>query len=104
MAYQLFLRASELFAGLVVLSSWLPAHVFDGLPETVLDRPVLVMHGTRDSMISVERARDSRAVLLDRGVPLTYREYEMGHEIAPEALRDLVEWLGDKVFEPIRLA
>ncbi len=104
MAYQLFLRSSELFAGMVALSSWLPAHVLDEVPETKLDRPVLVMHGTRDPMISVERARDSRKLLLDRGVPLTYREYEMGHEIAPEALRDLVEWLDDKVFEPILLA
>jgi len=36
-------------------------------------------------------------LLVARGVGLTYREYEMGHEIWPEALRDLVSWLEEKV-------
>ena len=32
---------------------------------------------------------------------LTYREYEMEHGIAPEALRDLVGWLESKVLRTI---
>lgn len=105
MAYQLFLREPQRFAGLVALSSWLPEPVASGLAvDGVSERPVLVIHGTRDPMIDVERARESRKRLLDRKVALTYREYEMGHEIAPEALRELIRWLDDKVFEPIRLA
>jgi phospholipase/carboxylesterase len=27
------------------------------------------------------------------GVPLTYREYPMGHEVRPEALREITAWL-----------
>jgi predicted esterase len=38
------------------------------------------------------------------GVDLSYREYEMQHELRPESLRDLVSWLQDKVFQPIMLA
>jgi predicted esterase len=30
-------------------------------------------------------------------VPLTYREYEMGHEITPRCLGDLSTWLEEKV-------
>jgi len=34
-------------------------------------------------------------------VPLTYREYDCGHEITAEALRDLSNFLTEKVLEPI---
>jgi phospholipase/carboxylesterase len=64
---------------------------------------MLVVHGTEDPMIPVERARESRDALIRLGVGLTYREFEMGHEIRPEALRDLVRWLDEKALEPVRL-
>ena len=106
MAYDLFLREPARFAALVALSSWLPEEVaaadLDG--EELATRPVLVMHGTRDPMIDVERARESRTRLIQLGASLTYHEYEMGHEIAPEALRDLVTWLDEKAISPIQLA
>jgi len=106
MAYDLALREPSRFAGLVALSSWLPRALSDAIPRLPEHEgfPVLVQHGTQDEMIGVERGRESRELLLARGVNLSYREYEMGHEIRPEALRDLVTWLDDKVFSPIQLA
>jgi phospholipase/carboxylesterase len=105
MAYDLALREPGRFAGLAALSAWLPKPLSDSIP--VLPEhagfPVLVQHGTADEMIAVARARESRDLLAARGLGLTYREYEMGHEIRPEALRDLVGWLEDKVLSPIRL-
>lgn len=106
MAYDLVLRAPSRFAGLVALSSWLPGPLEGSIPAAaeLEGFPVLVQHGTEDPMIEVVRARESRDALLARRVALAYREYEgMGHEIRPEALRDLVEWLDDKVLSPIRL-
>ena len=105
-AYDLFLREPERFAALIALSSWLPEALADQIPgeQALAGRPVLVAHGTQDPMIDVERARESRKRLLERGVALTYREYEMGHEISQDALRDLVSWLDDKVVSPIQLA
>ena len=95
MAYELALREPERFAGLVALSSWLPevlARSVAGAPGLGA-LPALVVHGTRDAMLPVERGRASRDALLALGVPTTYLEYEMEHEIRPEALRTLVEWL-----------
>jgi len=105
-AYDLALRDPGRFAGVVALSSWLPAELDDAIPAQPAHEnfPALVVHGTRDPMIPVARAQDSRERLIRRGVALTYREYEMEHGIAPEALRDLVEWLESKVVSPILLA
>jgi phospholipase/carboxylesterase len=105
MAFDLFLRDPARYAGLAALSSWLPPDLARTVPpsEAHKGRPVLVMHGTQDPMIPVDRARESREELLRFGVSLGYREFEMGHEISPEALRALVEWLEDKVVGLIKL-
>lgn len=106
MAYDLFLRNPERWAGLAALSSWLPPDLLATISpsEAHKGRPVLVVHGTRDPMIPVARAQESRDALLPYGVGLSYREFEMGHEVGPDALRALVEWLEDKVLNLIQLA
>jgi phospholipase/carboxylesterase len=106
MAYDFFLREPERFAGLAALSSWLPEEVaLRRSPGAAHEkRPVLVMHGARDPMIDVERARESRDRLLRFGVSLRYREFDMGHEIAPAALRELRSWLDESALPRIYLA
>jgi len=106
MAYDLFLRDPSRYAGLAALSSWLPADLARAVApnEALKGRPVLVMHGTQDPMIPIERARESRDALLPFGLSLSYREFDMAHEISPDALRTLVGWLEDKVLGLIQLA
>jgi phospholipase/carboxylesterase len=105
-AYDLVLRDPGRFAGLVALSSWLPAELASGIPVQpgLENLPALVVHGTRDPMIPVARAQESRELLMKRGLSVAYREYEMEHGIGPEALRDLVAWLESKVLQPILIA
>jgi phospholipase/carboxylesterase len=55
-----------------------------------------VIHGSRDDRIEVERARESREALRPFGVSITYRELDMGHEIRPDALRVILQWLDEK--------
>jgi phospholipase/carboxylesterase len=106
MAYDLVLGDPNRFAGLVALSSWLPEQVDSAIPR--LDEhqnfPALVIHGTQDPMIPVDRAQESRTRLLARGVNVQYREFDMQHEVSPDALRELVIWLEEKVFQLIKLA
>jgi phospholipase/carboxylesterase len=106
MAYDLVLRNPARFAGLAALSSWLPNDIANAIPASdhLTRFPVLVQHGTRDQMIGVERARESRQRLQQMGVDLSYREYEMQHAIGQESLADLVSFMDDKVLRPIRLA
>jgi phospholipase/carboxylesterase len=103
MAYQLALREPERFAGLMALSSWLPSEAARAIPKQPghAALPTLVMHGSQDPMIGIERAYASRDALLSLGVPTVFREYDMGHEIRPEALRELLAWLEEKVLSPV---
>jgi len=105
MAYDLFLRRPERFAGLVALSSWLPADLRrDAQRAPALEgRPALIVHGSADDRVTVERGRAARDRLLQMGVSVRYREFDMAHEIAPAALRELAEWLERCLF-PISIA
>ncbi len=106
MAYSLALAEPQRFAALAVLSSWLPEELVPRLsiPDSVQSLPALVQHGSQDPMIQVERAHDSVERLRQLRLPLTYREYDMGHEISPRSLTDLSAWLEEKVFSSIVIA
>lgn len=95
MAYSLALAQPERFAALTVLSSWLPQELVEkiDISDAVQSMPTLVHHGRQDPMIEVERARNSVDRLRELKLPVTFREYEMGHEIRPSSLVDLSAWL-----------
>ncbi len=105
-AYDLVLRDPGRFCGMVSMSSWLPGELDASIPAQDGHEgfPALVLHGTDDPMIPVDRGQESRDLLLKRGMNVSFREYPMGHEIAPEALRDLVGWVEEKAFTVIQLA
>jgi phospholipase/carboxylesterase len=101
MAIDLALRAADRFAGLVVLSSWMPEILAANLPETAAQKgfPVLLVHGTEDPQVEIARARESRPIFERFGVDLTYHEFAMGHEIRSDALTAIVRWLQEKVLD-----
>ena len=101
MSYSLALTHPERLAALAVLSSWLPKELEARLnvSDAVQALPTLIQHGRQDPMIEVDRARDSVERLRQLKLPLTFREYEMAHEITPGSLRDLSTWLDEKVLK-----
>ena len=99
MAYALALRDPRRYAALVALSSWLPEALANQVGRCPDDAPlpIFVSHGTEDPMIPVARAQESNQRLLALGYEPAYHEYAMQHEIRPEALRDMVSFLDEKV-------
>jgi phospholipase/carboxylesterase len=89
------LTRPDLVAGAAVLSGIVPSSIIDELPDraALTSKPFLVIHGTRDQVVSVAHGRASRDFLNQLGAALTYREYPMAHEINLDALLDLTEWL-----------
>ena len=106
MAYSLGLGEPERFSALASLSSWLPQDLLSVLPDVPATEqlPVLVQHGSRDELVDVGRARQSVETLRNLHVPITYREYDMGHELNAHSLGDLSSWLQEKVISSIVLA
>ncbi|TMA33504.1 MAG: phospholipase [Deltaproteobacteria bacterium] len=105
MAYQIALSDPARFAGLMALSAWLPDEVEKIAPQPAhAALPTLVIHGSKDPMVAIDRAYAARDALLRLGVPTVFREHEMAHEIRPEALRDMIGWLEQKVLAPISIA
>ena len=85
----------------MALSSWFPPQLVEELPPRPEHQglPVLILHGTRDDRIEVEKARESREALRPYGVAMTYREFDMGHEIRPDALKVVLQWLKEKALK-----
>lgn len=82
-------------AGVLAMSTYLPD--VEGLEydwEAARDIPILVQHGTEDPLISVERGGRALAqACIDHGVPTTYAEYPMGHQVALESVQQAKAWL-----------
>jgi phospholipase/carboxylesterase len=103
MAYRLAVRNPSKFAAMVALSTYFPPELKNEIndPAALEALPTLIQHGRADEMIEITRARASVETLRSLNVPLTYREYDCGHEITAEGLKDLSDFLVEKVLEPI---
>lgn len=99
MSYALMLTEPEKLAGVVAMSGRL---VSDSLPhraepERLRDFPILVTHGTFDSVLPIDNGRAARAFLEKLPVKLDYREYPIAHQVSEESLRDVTNWLSEKI-------
>lgn len=79
-----------------ILAGFVPV----GLQELALrrplqDKPFFVTHGTKDDMVSIERARESISILEQAGAKVTYCEDEVGHKVSVTCLRALKDFLSD---------
>lgn len=68
-------------AGLICLSGYL--HSMSPVVGSVLP-PVLIVHGTQDSVVPVSAAIRARDSFTAWGASVQYHEFPMGHEIKPE--------------------
>lgn len=84
-------------AGQVVLSGYLhsPPH------PAKTDRPLLMVHGTFDPVVPIERAHQSRDQLRGIGQSVTFCEIPMGHEIGPEVITLIRDFCEDLRQNPI---
>ncbi len=81
-------------AGVLAMSPFAPDVERLGFDwEAAAAIPVLLQHGTEDPMIPVTVARQLAGVLKAHDVPLIYKEYPMGHNIALESVEDARAWL-----------
>ena len=89
------LREPARLAGVLALSTYLPlADRLDAEAHPANAAvPILMAHGTHDSMVPLALAEGSRALLLERGYDLDFRTYPMPHSLCAEEVTDIREWL-----------
>ncbi|MGH9023338.1 MAG: thioredoxin [Acidimicrobiia bacterium] len=95
MALALGLRRSERVApaGILAMSGFLPE--VDGLDLVASAGPAtLVQHGTQDPLIPSRHGRRTASSVAERGSPVVFLEYPMGHQLTPESAEDAQRWLG----------
>jgi len=94
MAYSLGLGAGRPRpAAIVAFSSFIPSVEGFQLDLSPPLPPVAIGHGTLDNVIGVEWGRRARALLEDAGAEVLYRETPMFHQIDPDFVHDVSDWL-----------
>lgn len=79
-----------------VLAGFVPSGLDDYIAKkTLAGKGIFVAHGTKDEMVTVERARESIALLEQAGAAITYCEDEVGHKLSAGCLRALETYLQD---------
>ena len=80
-------------AAIMALSSFIPQVEGFELDLTSPLPPVAIGHGTLDNVIGVDWGRRARALLENAGADVLYRETPMFHQIDPDFVRTLSDWI-----------
>jgi phospholipase/carboxylesterase len=80
-------------AAIVAFSSFIPTVAGFSLDLAPPLPPIAIGHGTLDNVIEVEWGRRARALLEGAGADVLYRETPMFHQIDPEFVREVSDWL-----------
>lgn len=89
------LRHQEALGGILALSSYLPLAGTTWAEASGLARNthIFMAHGRDDPVIPYGLGKASAEELLQRGYTLAWHEYAMPHSVCPEELRDIEQWL-----------
>lgn len=85
----------ERLRGIMALSTYVNDH--EHLAERVgfanVDTPIFMAHGVSDAAIPITRAITSRQALMDLSYQVQWQEYAMGHQVCPQQIHHIGQWL-----------
>lgn len=87
------LGGSHAPAGVLGLSTYLPAPKRLAAGRMATEVPVRLMHGTHDPVIPLAAAERSASWLTAQGVAVEFSTYPMGHEVTWPEIADINAWL-----------
>lgn len=88
MALDAGLRYPLRLGAIAALSGFLarPENLHDEKAPLSKQVPILLVHGTADEIVTVEGSRKAQSTLDDEGYEVQLKEYPMGHQIVPEEI------------------
>ncbi|EIK54153.1 carboxylesterase [Stutzerimonas stutzeri TS44] len=93
-----YLRWPGTLGGVIALSTYAPTFSENlQLTETARRQPALCLHGNRDDVVPPPMGRAAYEGLQAAGVAATWHDYPMGHEVLPQEIRDIGEWLAERL-------
>ncbi len=128
LSYAYSLAHPEMLRGVIALAGFLPhqsstppppdsAHAFPGTPPTPrwgvgqvvpAERErarqnalphYLIIHGTHDEAVPIDRAREARSVLEGRGAAVEYHEHRVGHKVSAQGMQEIAHWVNKSLEE-----
>jgi phospholipase/carboxylesterase len=89
------LRRAEPLAGLVALSTYIPAmhKAADALCPGAERQPLFIAHGLFDPVVPCVAGEQSAALMERLGFAVTWKRYPMAHQVCAPQIRDLGDWL-----------
>jgi phospholipase/carboxylesterase len=98
LSYAVALSYPEKINKVVAMSGYLNLEIVteDYLKNNVSKLKIFASHGTVDQVIPVDWARKTPGILEKLGIDVTYKEYPVGHGVAPQNFFDFKNWLSVK--------
>jgi len=95
LSYATALSYPEKISRVVALSGYLNEKIImdDFNSKNISNLKLFISHGTVDQVISVDWARKAQPFLENLGLEVTYKEYPIGHGVAPQNFYDFKNWL-----------
>lgn len=95
LSYAVALSYPEKVQRLVAMSGYLNTEIAadDFAANDFSMLKIFASHGTVDQVIPVEWARNSIQVIEKLGIPIVFKEYPVGHGVAPQNFFDFKNWL-----------
>lgn len=93
------LRHAEPLAGIIALSCYLPLRARLGIELAPANRsvPILMCHGSQDTVVQPRFGEVSRDALIEAGLPVQWHTYAMPHSVCAQEIVDISRWLRDRV-------
>lgn len=97
-AYAAGLTHTEPLAGIVALSTYIPAPAALAAQANAANAttPVFAAHGTQDDVVSLQLGVAARDFIQARQHPLTWQTYPMGHSVCLEEIVAIGAWLAER--------
>jgi phospholipase/carboxylesterase len=95
LSYAVALSYPEKVQKVVAMSGYLNLEIIaeDYLKNNFSNLKIFASHGTVDQVIPVEWARKTPAIAENLGINITYKEYPIGHGVAPQNFYDFKNWI-----------
>jgi len=89
------LRYVKKLGGIMALSTYLPMPQQLAQQATDANRntPIFMAHGLHDDVVALQFGMQTRTLLQQRGYPLQWHDYAMGHSVCAEEINDISAWL-----------